>query len=141
MKLALFDTNVVLDALLRRAPWDADAAACWRASDDGKIMGCLLASTLTDIFYIARKQKGLSIAHKAMRVCLDAFAICTVDRQALEQAMDLPGSDFEDNLQITCATLANLDVIITRDKDGFRDSIVPALTPAELLTELNFPEE
>ncbi len=56
MKQVLFDTNVVLDALLKRAPWDADAAACWQASDDGKILGCLTASTLTDIFYIASTQ-------------------------------------------------------------------------------------
>jgi predicted nucleic acid-binding protein len=141
MKFVLFDTNVVLDALLKRAPWDADAAACWRASDDGKIMGCLAASTLTDIFYLARKQKGLSVAHDAVRVCLDAFAVCTVDRQAVEQAIDLPGSDFEDNLQIACATLAELDLIVTRDKDGFRDSAVTALTPAELLTQLNTFQE
>lgn len=141
MKQVLFDTNVVLDALLKRAPWDADAADCWQASDDGKIMGCLTASTLTDIFYVARKQKGLDVAHDAIRLCLDAFAICFVDRLALEQAVDLQGNDFEDNLQIACATLADLDVIITRDKGGFRDSAIPALTPAELLTQLNTSQE
>src|SRR5438128_222951 len=113
MKLVLFDTNVVLDALLKRAPWGADAADYWQASDDGKIMGCLAASTLTDIFYIARKQKGLSVARDAVRVGLDAFAVCTVDRQMLEQAIDLPGADFEDNLQIACAALADLDMIVT----------------------------
>lgn len=141
MKLVLFDTNVVLDALLKRAPWDADAAACWQASDDGKIMGCLAASTLTDIFYIARKQKGLNVARDAIRICLDAFAICTVDRMVLEQTVDLPGRDFEDNLQIACATLADLDLIVTRDKDGFRDSTIQALTPTELLSQLNTSEE
>lgn len=141
MKLVLFDTNVVLDALLERAPWDVEATACWQASDEGRIMGCLAASTLTDIFYIARRQKGLSVALDAMRVCLDAFAICTVDRQALEQAVDLPGNDFEDNLQIACATLADLDVVVTRDTNGFRDSAIPALTPAELLTQLNTSQE
>lgn len=137
----LFDTNVVLDALLKRAPWEADAAACWKASDEGRIMGCLTASTLTDIFYISRRLKGVDIAQDAVRICLDAFAICIVDRQALEQAIDLPSDDFEDNLQIACATLAGLDAIVTRDKDGFQGSTIAALTPTELLTQLNLTEE
>lgn len=141
MKLVLFDTNVVLDALLNRSPWVADAAACWRASDDGKILGCLTASTLTDIFYIARKQKGVDAARDALRLCLDTFAICAVDRLSLEQAIDLPGSDFEDNLQIVCATLAGLDAVVTRDKDGFQGSTITVLTPTELLTQLNLTEE
>lgn len=136
MKHVLFDTNVVLDVLLKRSPWDVDAAACWQASDAGKITGCLVASTLTDIFYIARKQKGLADARKAVRVCLDAFAICVVDRQALELAVGLAGSDFEDNLQIACATFASLDVILTRDKSGFKDATIPVLSPDELVTQL-----
>jgi predicted nucleic acid-binding protein len=136
MKHVLFDTNVVLDVLLKRSPWDVDAAVCWQASDDGKITGCLVASTLTDIFYIARKQKGLTGARDAVRVCLDAFAICVVDRQALELAVDLPGNDFEDNLQIACATLASLDLILTRDKNGFKDATIPVRSPDELVIQL-----
>ncbi len=104
-------------------------------------MGCLTASTLTDIFYISRKIKGLDVARDAVRICLDAFAICIVDRQALEQAIDLPSADFEDNLQIVCATLAGLDAIVTRDNGGFRDSTLAVLTPAELLAKINLTEE
>jgi predicted nucleic acid-binding protein len=136
MKHVLFDTNVVLDVLFKRSPWDVDAAACWQASDDGKITGCLVASTLTDIFYIARKQKGWQGARDAVRVCLDAFAICTVDRQALELALGLAGTDLEDNLQISCASLANLDIILTRDKSGFKDATTPVLSPDELVAQL-----
>ena len=136
MMQALFDTNVVLDALLKRPPWEADAAACWEACDEGKIMGCLTASTLTDIFYISRKIKGINVARDAIRIWFDAFAICIVDRQALELAIDLPTDDFEDNLQIVCATLAGLDAIVTRDKDGFQGSTIPVLTPTELLAQL-----
>jgi predicted nucleic acid-binding protein len=141
MMQVLFDTNIVLDALLKRAPWETNAAACWKACDDGRIMGCLTASTLTDIFYISRKLKGIDVARDAVRICLDAFAICIVDRQALELAIDLPADDFEDNLQIICATLAGLDAIVTRDKDGFQGSTIAVLTPTELLAQLNLTEE
>ena len=132
----LFDINVVLDVLLNRKPWVTEAAAIWRANDEGQIVGYILASAMTDIFYIARRLAGLEIACTTVRTCLEAFEICTVDRQALEQAETLPGNDFEDNLQIACASIAGIDAIVTRDKDGFKAATIPVYTPAELLTQL-----
>ena len=38
-----------------------------------------------------------------------------------------PGNDFEDNVQIACAILSNLDGIVTRDIKGFKNSLVPVL--------------
>ena len=78
----------------------------------------------------------LETARAAVCICLEAFEVCAVDLQALEHAEALPGSDFEDNLQIACASLAGLDAILTRDKDGFRAAAMPVLTPAELLAQL-----
>jgi len=132
----LFDINVVLDVLLKRKPWVTEAVAVWRANDEGQIVGYILASALTDIFYIARRLAGLEIARTTVRTCLEAFEICTVDRQTLEQAEALPGNDFEDNLQIACASITGIDAIVTRDKDGFKAATIPVWTPAELLTQL-----
>jgi len=67
---------------------------------------------------------------------LDAFEVCAVDRRALEQAETLPGDDFEDNVQIACASIANLDAIITRNKDDFEGAQPHALLPSELLAQL-----
>ena len=51
----LVDTNVVLDALLAREPWASEAQPVYAARDDGRVELCLLASTLTDVYYIVRK--------------------------------------------------------------------------------------
>lgn len=133
----LLDTNVVLDVLLKREPWVADSAAAWGASDEGRIIGHITATTLTDIFYVSRKLAGLEVARQAVRTCLDAFEVCAVDREALEQADAMSGNDFEDNLQIACAVIANLDAIITRNKDDFENAPTPALSPSELMTQLS----
>jgi predicted nucleic acid-binding protein len=132
----LLDTNVVLDVLLNRQPWVNDAAAVWQANDDGRVIVYLAASTFTDIFYIARKAAGVSAARQAIRTCLEAFEICEVTRHTLQQAESLSGSDFEDNLQIACATLQNMDAIITRDKAGFQNLNISVFAPAEFLTQL-----
>ena len=136
MMRVLLDTNVVLDALLKREPWANAAKLLWEANDDGRIIGHLTASTLTDIFYIARKGSGNDAAREAIKLCLEAFEICTVDRSALEEALALTGNDFEDNLQIACASLSSVEAIVTRNKDDFGESKIPVLTPDELLKRL-----
>jgi predicted nucleic acid-binding protein len=104
------DTNIVLDVLLEREPWVTEAKQIWQANDEGQIIGYVLASAITDIFYVARRLVGLEKAREAIHTCLEAFEICTVDRRALEIAEALPGNDFEDNLQMACADLASLDM-------------------------------
>lgn len=132
----LLDTNVLLDVLLNRDPWVVESSAVWQASDEGKIAGYIMACAVADIFYIARRLVAPETARMAVRICLDAFEVCPVDRQTLERAETLSGSDFEDNLQIACADIAGLEVIVTRDKSGFQSASIPILTPAELLTQL-----
>ena len=41
--------------------------------------------------------------------------------------------DFEDTLQIAAAKEWGADVIVTRDRDGFANSPVKVMTPAEFL--------
>ena len=136
MMRILLDTNVVLDVLLRRQPWVVEASAIWQANDEGRVTGYLMASALTDIFYVARRLVNLETARAAVQTCLDAFEFCSVDRYALELAHGMPGMDFEDNLQIACADVAGLDAIITRNLDDFQISPVPVLTPTQMLEKL-----
>lgn len=131
----LLNTNVLLDVLLKREPWVAESSAVWQVHDEGQIIGHVMACAIADIFYIARRLTTLETACTAVRICLEAFEICAVDRQTLEQAQTLPGGDFEDNLQIACASLFGLDAIVTRDTQGFKAAAMPVLTPAELLIQ------
>ena len=71
-----------------------------------------------------------------MRSCLQTFAILAVDGPLLQQADALPGTDFEDNLQLAAAAAIPLDAIVTRDPSGFAGSLVSVLTPADLLALL-----
>lgn len=132
----LLDTNIILDVLLDRAPFVTDSSAVWAACDTGRVVGCLPASALTDIFYISRRMTTITTARAAVGLCLAAFDMLPVDRQVLEQATALPGNDFEDNLQIACATHAGLDAIITRNGTDFGHAPIPVLTPTELLAQL-----
>ena len=95
-----------------------------------------MASTLTDIFYVARRLVGREAARTAVKTCLDTFEFCPVDRRILELAHLLSGTDFEDNLQMVCAEMAQVDAIVTRDPDDFKNSTILALTPTQILAQL-----
>lgn len=133
----LLDLNVVLDVVLNRQPWVADAKQVWNAHESGLIDGSLAATELTNLFYIVRRISGEPAARTAVRVCLATFGIEPVDQPTLEEADRQPGFDFEDNVCIACAMAAGIDWIVTRDPAGFVHSPVPAVSPAELIDRLS----
>jgi predicted nucleic acid-binding protein len=49
----LLDTNVILDLMLERDPWRAEAEAIAEAGADGRLQAHACASSITDIFYIS----------------------------------------------------------------------------------------
>ena len=132
----LLDLNVVLDVVLNRQPWVADAKQIWNAHQSGVIDGFLAATELTNLFYIVRRTAGEPAARTAVRACLATFHIEPVGQTTLEEADRQPGLDFEDNVCIACAIAAEIDWIVTRDPAGFSQSPVSAVSPAELMTRL-----
>jgi predicted nucleic acid-binding protein len=81
----LIDTNIVLDYLLERDPFLQDAEALFDAIDAEKVIGHVTATTLTDIFYIARRQtRSTELARQAISNILASMVICPVNRAILK---------------------------------------------------------
>jgi predicted nucleic acid-binding protein len=139
MKQYLLDMSVILDLLLNRSPWAADAAFIWDAHRHGQITALVAAFSMPTIFYIVRRQAGLTAAQAAVQACLSTLDVAPVDLSSLLAAQALPGPDFEDNLQIACAVQAGADAVVTRDPRGFAGSPITVLTPADLVASLSGP--
>jgi predicted nucleic acid-binding protein len=133
----LFDTNVLLDALLAREPFAMNAAFLLKAVEAEKLEGFVSATTMTDVHYIVKRQtKNDVTAMSAVSRLLALMEICAVDRSVLEQAVALGFSDFEDAVQIGCAISLGLDAIVTRDVSGFAGSPISAILPEALKNHL-----
>ncbi|BCL35739.1 type II toxin-antitoxin system VapC family toxin [Nostoc sp. MS1] len=133
----LIDTNIVLDYLLERKPFFEDTEALFNKIDSGQVIGYVSATTLTDIFYIARRQtRNLELARQAISTTLAVMMICPVNQNVLETAFASGLEDFEDAVQIACAVALRLDGIATRDQQGFIGSPIPVLTVHQLLEQL-----
>lgn len=125
----LIDTNILLDFLLQREPFFPEAELLFQAIDSGQIFGYVTATTLTDIFYIARRHtRSIEQARQAVSHTMNAMVICPVNRAVLESAFQSGLVDFEDAVQIACAVDRGLDAIVTRDTRGFLSSSVPVLS-------------
>jgi hypothetical protein len=132
----LIDVNVALDVVLERQPWLEDSKGVWDACHQTRIVGHLVATGLTNLFYVSRRIIGTEKARNGVRICLATLEIILVGRSELEQADAMSGSDLEENVSLACALAAELDAIVTRDPRGFAGSPIPVLSPAELLALL-----
>jgi predicted nucleic acid-binding protein len=132
----LIDTNVVLDLILEREPFVEVAIALFEQIEQGNLEGYIAATTITNIFYIIRKTEGREAALAAINRLLTGLQFCAVDRQTVEIALSLALTDFEDSIQLACATFNQLDAIVTRDRQDFRGSNLPIYSPTELLNQL-----
>lgn len=133
----LLDTNVVLDSLLARAPWNAESDEILRAADRGDAVCAFTTLSIANLFYVGRRLVGLVQARNEVRVCLQRFDVVGVGRQTLLNADAMPGTDFEDNIQISAAVQSAVDGLVTRDSSGLSHSPLPVWTPAEFLQQLS----
>ena len=137
----MFDTNVIIDVLTNREPFVEASQTVWQMHDEGEIDGYISAVSLTNLFYIVRKLSNQADAWTGVNTCLQAFTICEVNQAILKYAVMLSGKDLEDNVQMASASAYQLDFIVTRGERGFVGSSVPALTPQELIRQIQVEKE
>jgi predicted nucleic acid-binding protein len=132
MRIA-FDSNVLLDAIANRAEHETAQKLIMAVALE-KIEGIVTANSITDIYYILRKQIGDEAAREAIWNILTIFDIASVGGEDCATALGVPISDYEDALLAVCAAREGADYIATRD-EGFiaADSPVSARQPQELL--------
>lgn len=129
----LLDTNVVLDLLLGREPWRADAEAICALAEAGRIEALVSASAATDLFYIIRRCADAATARRALADLRGAVRFAPLDHQIIDQAIDAPEPDFEDAVHYRVALHAQADCLVTRDRAGFPSGGVPVLDPVAFL--------
>lgn len=140
MTLALFDTNVLLDVFLERDEHFLGATMLLERVAEGDLIGSATTTSITDIWYLVRRQKDWHTARDSVRRVTVQLNLVEVGRRDIHTALaDVDAGvfrDFEDAVQHAAAEAAGADVIVTRNEADFRQGRVEALTPFELLNRL-----
>ena len=132
----LLDTNVVLDLLMQRELFYEDALEIFSSIELGKIDGYLCATTITTIYYLVSKSCTKKKTDEIIENLLQLFKVAGVVKEVLLLSLKNNGVDFEDSVIYTSAKIAQVDLIISRDKKGFKNSKVAVKTPKEFLVSL-----
>jgi predicted nucleic acid-binding protein len=134
----LLDTNVIMDALQERRPFDVEAKEILRRGQNKEIDLMFAANAATDIFYLYSKARGIKSARAAIRFLLNTYGVVDITHRDCINALNIPVEDFEDALVVECAKKAEADYIVTRDT-GFQSETSPisVISPAALLELLN----
>lgn len=132
----LFDTNIVLDVLLDRQPFAEPAAVLMSKVERSEMDGYLCATTITTIHYLLSRHLSKEQAVASIDSIMALFAIASVNRLVLEDALNAKFSDFEDSVLHEAARHANVEYIITRNIKDFKKAKVPVFTPVEFLNML-----
>jgi predicted nucleic acid-binding protein len=133
----LLDTNVIMDALQERQPFDADAKEILRMAQRGAITALFTANAATDIFFLCSRARDVKSARSALEFLLNQYAVVDITHSDCLAALRLPNDDFEDALVSVCAAKVQADCIVTRDEAFLKAaSPVKTVSPAELLSKL-----
>lgn len=131
---ALIDTNIILDVFLKRNPFYEASYRVLNMCCDKTVNGILSAHSVSNIWYIMRKEYNDEDRRVLLRALFDYFEVSSLNKQKLIAALERRNfDDFEDCLQDECAVEFSADYIITRNVKDFEHSKVKALSPEEFV--------
>ena len=130
----LLDTNILIDYISEREPFTEDARSIIRMCMEKDLYGCISAHTVTNTFYILRKELSVSQRKQFLLDMCRFLAVAGLDKELLVSALENESfTDVEDCLQAECAKEFGADYIVTRNVKDFTGSSIPAVTPGEFI--------
>ncbi len=129
------DINVLLDVFQQREPHYAASAQVVSLVTAGRLTGVCPSHGLTTLCYLVRKHAAKADAEAAVDRVLRQFQIGNLDAAGWQRARQLAMDDFEDAAVATVAEASGSVFIITRNVADYAKSPVPAITPADFLSQ------
>lgn len=128
----LIDTNVLLDFLQQRESF-AEAEEILSLCGRNKVQGFVAAHSFPNMFFILRKYMDSAKRRDLLFYLTSLLGVVSIDYLKILSALSRAD---EDCLQDECAAEIKADFIVTRNTDDFKNSMVPAITPAAFLKTL-----
>lgn len=133
MKKVFLDTNIIIDLIADRKPFSKYSIEIFKKAEEKKIKLFTSSHSIATTHYLLKKYLEEKILRDILYNLLDYVTVIAVDTDVLKKGLRSKHKDFEDSIQILCAsTIEKIDCIVTRNTKDFRDSEILVLTPDEL---------
>lgn len=133
MKRVLFDSDIIIDVMANRQPFVINSSQALDAVATLKVEGYIAGHAVTNIFYILRRQLGVSVTLDIIIKLLTKLKVASVTDTVIHSALQKQMKDFEDAVTSEAAFAINLDFIVTRNTKDYVNSSVPAILPERLI--------
>ena len=134
MKEKIFvDTDIALDLLAKREPYNIYSAELFSLVDQQKIDAYVSSLTFANLFYIIRRYKSGKDAIKTLNKLKVLVKILPVDEKVITLALTSDFKDFEDAIQYYTAIENNLEIILTRNIKDYKKAKITVITAEEYL--------
>ena len=131
----LVDTNVIIDALTSREPWNKSAENIFLLGANRVVDLYITASSATDIYFLVRKYfHNAEEAKKVMGKLYSFIEILDVSGTDCVEAIASPIADYEDAVVEKVASRKGMDYIVTRNIKDFQYAKVKVILPDEFIS-------
>ena len=137
----LLDTDVIIDALTSREPWNKSAEKIFLMGANHIVDMYITASSATDIYYLLRKfVKDTAGSKQIMSKLYSLIGILDVTAANCVEALASPISDYEDAVVEKVAASKEMDYIVTRNIKDYQEGTVKVILPDDLISMLEEEE-
>lgn len=130
------DTDVCIDLLSGRVPYNKSAELLFSLADRGKLKTYVSALSFSNIDYVLRSQYSNSHSRQVIGKFKTLVNVLSVDSKTIDLAIASDFADFEDAIQYACAIENNLTTIVTRNIKDYKKAVIQVLTPEVFLATL-----
>lgn len=135
----LIDTNIALDLIVHRDPFYSKASLLLFVAGTKDLELWMGANQVTDALYIGSNKQSKNQLKEVQNRLLslhDVVKFCDTTCFQVERMLLSDWQDPEDALVYETALNVRADAIVSRDKTGFENSILPVFDYDELFTWL-----
>ena len=135
MRNIFADTNVIIDFLGNRESFSNAATELFDLYAENKKKIFVSAISYTNVYYLLYKQiKSHKEVISHLNILFDLTELIDVNKNIISQSLHSSFSDFEDSVQFYSAiSNAKIDIIVSRDKKGFKKSTLPVIDVEQAL--------
>jgi predicted nucleic acid-binding protein len=132
MKKVFLDTNIIIDLIADRKPFSKYAIQIFQKAELKEIELFTSSHSIATTHYLLKKYLAEKELRDVLYNFLDYITVVAVDVDILKKGLRSNHKDFEDSIQILCASsIEKIDCIVTRNTKDFKTSEIPAFNPDE----------
>jgi len=135
MTKVFVDTDVCIDLLSGRKPFNDSAEVLFSLADIGKIKIYVSSLSFANIDYVLRSQYSTAHSRQIIAKFKTLVHVLPVDNKTIDLAIASDFHDFEDAIQYSCAIEHKLNTILTRNIKDFKKASINVLTPESFLSK------